>query len=654
MAKESKSAMERLKNRLYARGEVGNEIESRSPLSPGTAETPTSWKDSTPPDVKPIEEMKVPVGFEQPAFELPPEPAPKKRHMSFATKFFIGSVFFFLGAIGISALLFFGGINTTSPQNIDVQVVAPSLIDGGKEATLEVIITNRNTTTLNSAQMIIDYPSGARDSKDPTKTLTTQRIALGNIKSGEQVKRTVQAIFYGSEGTQEKFLARLEYTVAGSNSIFIKQGETAFTIGSAPVSLTVDAPAQATAGDQFSIDVTVRSNATTPVDNVAVEAQYPFGFSVASTKPAAGAGGTIWRLGKMGPGDSKVIHITGSIEAADHDERIFKFLVGSNADQTDPHVKIPFLTVPQTLTVEKPFIAGTIALDGKTGDTVTVEAGKSLQGTIEWANNLQEAVSNLELSLTLEGPALDKTSINAPNGFYQSNTNSIVWSSSGDGSLSSVAPGATGSFQFSFATLPPGANGTLITNPTITLTLHVQGTRQGQGGTSNPVASAATMKVTLASALSITSESFHNTGPFENSGPIPPHAETDTTYTITWTIKNSANTVANTIAQTVLPPYVKFVSAQDGSGITYDAASRTVKWALGDVKAGAGFTAPSRQASFQVTLTPSTSQVGKTPDLTGSTQVSGQDRFAQVTVGASAPAPTTHTSDGALDTVVSK
>lgn len=648
MAREEESGVDRLKKRLYTRVQKVKNLADRSPLSKSDIEAPTTWADIHPPpsaDPKDINPFQAPPPTLTPEVMTPVAPLHQKKSMTFATKFFIGSFVFFVAAIGASAALFFGGVNTTSPQNIDIQVITPSLVDGGKEATVEILITNRNTTPLELADLVIDYPDGARSVADPTQTLTHERISIGTIKSGEQLKRTVSALFYGSEGTSEVLAARLEYSISGSNSVFEKQGEANFTIGSSPVSLSIDSPAHATAGDQFSLDVTVRSNASTAVDNVAVEAQYPFGFSVAGANPQGTGNNTMWRLGTLQPGASKTIHITGSIDAADGDERVFRFLVGSNSDQSDPHVRVPFLTVPQTLTVEKPYITGTLSVEGKTGSTVAVAAGKTLQGTINWSNNLSDSVSDLELSLAFDGPALDKNSINSQNGFYQSNNSTLVWTSSNDGSLASVPPGGTGSFLFSFATLPPGAGNTLITNPTITLTLQVKASRQGDtsGGA---ISSAATMKVVLASQLSITAQSFRNSGGFSNTGPVPPRAETESTYTITWSVKNSANTVANGVAQTILPPYMRFVSGQGGSGITYDEGSRTVRWALDDIKPGIGYTSPARSASFQVAITPSTSQVGSVPSLTGTTLFSGLDRFAQVSIEASAAGPTTATSDG--------
>jgi hypothetical protein len=375
-----------------------------------------------------------------------------------------------------------------------------------------------------------------------------------------------------------------------------------------------------------------------------------------SATPSGIAGNTLWQLGTLAPGASQTIHIVGTVDASDGDQRVFTFLAGSNSDPTDTHVDVPFLTVPQTLTVEKPFVTGTITVNGQTGNNISVSPGSAIQGTVQWQNNLTDSISNLELDLSVSGPAVDPSTINSQNGFYQSSNSTIIWSPDRDPELASVAPGGSGSYNFSFNTLPPGAQNTLITNPTITLNLTVHATRQNDAGASNSVGSAASAQLTVASLLSLTAQSSRNSPAFINTGPLPPRAETGSSYTITWTLKNSANTVANTTVQAALPPYVNFIAAQAGSGITYDSASRTVTWSLGDVKAGVGYTSAAEQGSFQVMLIPSDSQVGTAPALTGPASASGQDRYAQVQVGANADGPTTQAVDvsPSMDTVQAK
>jgi hypothetical protein len=233
---------------------------------------------------------------------------------------------------------------------------------------------------------------------------------------------------------------------------------------------------------------------------------------------------------------------------------------------------------------------------------------------------------------------LDKTTVQAANGFYQSATSKIIWTKDQNPSLAYVAPGGTATLQFSFATFPPGTGGTVYANPTVDLNLTIHGVRTGAGNVPQQISSAASMEVTLASELSLTAQALHFSGPFQNTGPMPPRVEQTTTYTIFWTVKNSSNAIANANVSTVLPPYVNYVRGE--SGVSYDAGSRTVSWPVGELKAGVGYNLAARTAAFQVSIVPSVTQLSESPPLTGSALFTGQDRFAQVQVQTTAEAPT--------------
>lgn len=615
--------VDKLKNQLYSRKNEHQSMQDvRAPLTPSEAEAPMSWKGELRPTA--------PRAIVTPA-----------KGMGFALKFLIASVLFFVLAVAGALFFFFSGGNYISPQNIDLEVVAPTLADGGTTANLQFIITNRNTAELQLADLVIDYPEGTRDAKNPEKALSHERVSIGTIAPGRQVKLTSNVVFYGSEGSIQAVKAQLEYSVQGSNAVFTKNGETSITIGSSPVSVRVAAPQEAIAGQPFTVTVTVQSNGTEPVRDVMVQGQYPFGFSVNSASPRADSGSTVWRLGTMAPGTTQVIKINGTIDGQDGDERVFRFLAGSNKDQTASKIDVPFLSVPTTLTVRRPFISGTIAIGGQTGEKISAAAGKPLQGTITWQNNLSEAVSDVQVKVTLSGPVLDRSSIQPGSGFYQSSDSTITWTSAQDPSLANVPPGGTGTLQFSFGTLPPGSGGVVYTNPTVDVELSVGGVRTGQGDVPEEVTSAAKTQITLASAATLLAEALHFTGPFNNPGPMPPRVETITQYTIRWTVKNSSNAVAGASVSAVLPTYVTFIAAQEGSDLTYDAGSRTVRWNIGDLSAGAGYSTAARQGAFQIAFAPSASQVSYSPTLTGAAAFTGTDRFAQVTVNATAEAPTT-------------
>lgn len=630
MEERKKHSVEGLHDKLYSRIDPATvDPAERTPLSPDTSRPPVHWQDAeqTPPT----------------AYNL--SPMTRKRSMSLSMKFFLGSLGFFCVAALVAVYLFFSGGNSISPQNIDLTVVMPSVIDGGKTSGLQILITNRNQADLQLADLILTYPNGTRDPASPSQSFVHERQSIGTINAGQTVQRTAQAIFYGQEGQQQKVSVQLQYSVEGSNAIFERDASVTFTVGSSPVSISVSSPTEAISGQQFGMDITVQSNAPAALQDVVIQGQYPFGFSVANTSPQASAGGTLWRVGTLQPGESKVLHLTGSLDGQDGDSRVFYFLAGADADETDTRIPVPFLSVPQTLVVHRAFITGQISVNGQTGKTVSVPAGTQVQGSVTWTNNLPDPVSDVTLKLSLSGPTLNVGSISAPTGFYQSSDGTLVWSKDQESSLETVAPGASATLPFSFTTVSPGSGGTLYSNPNINLNLAIDGTRQGQTNVPEHVSSAASMQVHLASLVSLSAQVLHFSGPLSNTGPMPPLAGQTTTYTILWTVTNTSNTIANASVSASLPTYVNFVAAAPGSGVTYDSKSRTVTWTMGDIKAGTGFGSSARTAAFQVSITPSTSQRGQSPALVGASTLSGQDRFAQTQVSANAGSPTTQISN---------
>jgi hypothetical protein len=92
----------------------------------------------------------------------------------------------------------------------------------------------------------------------------------------------------------------------------------------------------------------------------------------------------------------------------------------------------------------------------------------------------------------------------------------------------------------------------------------------------------------------------------------------------------------------ILPDYVTYtgqVTPSDGS-VTYDDSTHTVTWTIGNVAAGTGSATKAQTAAFQVSFTPSDSQVGTSPVLVGNQTLTGTDRFTSTSVGMVAPALT--------------
>ena len=246
-----------------------------------------------------------------------------------------------------------------------------------------------------------------------------------------------------------------------------------------------------------------------------------------------------------------------------------------------------------------------------------------------WANNLDTKIADLEITAKLEGTIYSRSSVTAGGGFYDSNTATVFWDKRHQSSFGSIDPGQNGTVSFSFGTISVGTDPALWKNPSMIIHVSVHGKRLDEQGVYQDVTSTFTKEIKIASALGLLSRLSYGSGPLMNSGPVPPKAEVETTYTITWSLSNSSNSVSNAQVRAVLPSYVRFVGAVSPSSesVAYSSVGGEVVWNVGEMKSGVGFGTSPREVSFQIAFLPSVSQIGEAPIVIGEAVASGEDRF---------------------------
>ena len=424
------------------------------------------------------------------------------------------------------------------------------------------------------------------------------------------------------------------YGTGRSSTTFVKKSSYPLVISSTPLSVSVETLSETVSGKPLAFTLTVRSNATIPLNNIVLTSMPPFGFTeTGSSVPHTGSG---FFLGTMQPGATKTITLTGTLTGQDGEQRVFHFSVGTAKSSSDQTLAVSYMTQDASVTIVAPFITTTLALNGDTRPDLVITSGSRQSVILSYINTLLTSVTNASIVVALSGSAIDYNSIQTTSGFYNSTDHSIIFSKDTDPSLAQMAPGASGVGAFTFSTVP---STTSVLTPTVTFTISVSGTRVGQTNVPEAVNASVTKTVKVATIATLLASSLHSSGPFGNSGPIPPRTGQATTYTIQWNVRNSGSTVAGGTVSATLPSYVSYTGKTVGTGsFSYDEASRTVSWAIGDLTQGA-----SAQGAFQVSLTPSTSQRGTAPALTSQAAFSGYDRFAGVQVSASADPLTTET-----------
>ncbi len=576
----------------------------------------------------------------------------KNSSSSFFVKFFIGSVVFFIIAMSIGAYLIYNGDNIISANNIDITIDGPVTVAGGDPISFGVQVNNKNNIKLQTVDISVDFPAGTVDATDRSKELKQFRETVEDISPGGIGQKTVRAVLYGEENSKKEIIVNVSYRVAGSNAVFQKQKTYEILISSSPLSLSVSALKEITSGQELEFEVTLASNSADVIKNLLLRAVYPFGFTLTSTDVKTEGNGSTWKIGDIPPHGKKIIKFKGKLEGQDNELRVFRFTTGAQSLKKSGTIGTEYITVAKEISIKKPFISASIAFNDDTDDGIYIGAFNSpVKVTVSWFNNLSTSIIDGEIHLKLSGNAFDKVSVFPGDGLYRSADNEIVWNGITTPGLADIGAGGSGSVTFNFAPRDFNTPSRSVTDPSIALDVSVSGKRVSEANVPESIVSSAQRLVRISSQLSLSSmiaRSGISAGasgrPFENTGPIPPKAEKQTTYTINWVVDNTANTITGAEVRALLPAYVKWLNKVSPSGedISYDSKSGEVVWRVGNVDSHTAQSGHHRQVSFQIGFEPSVTQVGQSPLLVQDTTLTGQDDFTGATLTSTQPALSTN------------
>ncbi len=568
-------------------------------------------------------------------------PTMKKRTRSRLRSILLGGgvLFFLVAAILASTYLFFGR-NSISGNNITLLTHGPFAVGGGGKFDFTASLTNQNIVPIDSATLIIEYPVGTQSATDKGKSMVRDRKTIEHIGPGETLNIPLSAIVFGEENDEKDIRMTIEYRVQGSNATFYRDAAPLhFKISSSPVTMSLDAVKQITSGQNIDFAITISSNSPSPLEGLLLKADYPTGFSFTTSDPKPVSGEDTWLLSELKPGEKKVVHVTGLMSGKDPEKKTFHFSAGVPNDQDPYTLSSIFTTFTHEVSLEAAFVGLDMTVNGKGGDAVALSPREAALFEVTFKNTLPDTIYGTDIEVQLSGNAIDKSTVSAGSGFYDSSKNTITWDSAGTDGLKEIIPGGSNTVTFS---LTPSASDDTTRTQEVVATVNVKGRRVSERNVPQKLTSAISRSIKVESETTLSSQVFFGTGPFGNKGPVPPVAEQPTTYTVIMAYRNGANGVASAAVEAQLPQYVTWTEQTKtlAGKISYNATTRVMTWNIGDVDA-----AKVVGGAFQVSILPSVSQVSQVPALVLEQRARAKDRFTSTTLRATAPNLTTQLSD---------
>ena len=565
--------LENLKKKLYQKGrKFPNRLE-RETLRKEENEASPYWPKE---DLEKIDTGNFP----------PPSDGPFKRLKIFVYLLIV----FVVLAGGAAAYIMYSGGNIVSSSNVSIDANGPIYVDGGQPARFNFTIRNQNSVSLEAADLIFDFPANTYSAEGAS--LTRIRIPLEDLEPGAAINKSLDIVFFGLENEEKKIIANLEYRFAESNATFVKSKDYSVKISKAPLGLSLAAPKNAVSGQKISIKIAVISNSESAAKNLKMEMKYPPGFRFNNAEPNPSKGDNVWTLGDIGPSQKRDITVDGTIEGENSEERTFTAAVGTMGD--DGSLK-PFGTASEKVAIKKSPLNLSVSINGKDDSVNTANAGEMIRVDLGWVNNLSSSIKNVQIELEIKGEAYDQRSVSVTKGAYRSYDNKAVWNSASLKDLISIAPGSSGKAQLGFSVknpLPIYKQGDK--NFSVSVEAKIIGFGTSDEFENKQIEDSAKKEIKIGSRLQVAGKTLHYSGPFQNSGEVPPKIGTETTYTIVWSLANNANDLSGAKITASLPPYVskeRLVNPED-SDLQFDEKNATLTWNVGDVPAGTGIIMP--------------------------------------------------------------
>jgi hypothetical protein len=574
--KKDESALDSIEHELYDPRHVVPGTMVHQTRSSRMTDLPSSWGADTP--IIKIEQTE--------------------KGLSFGAKLLVAASIILFVSLSFTAWRVLSSRNIVSSANIDVTLGITPYIEGGEVTPLTVSINNRNSTAIESVTATLMYTKGS-GSQDETEKVNQKRD-LGTLAANAYSRQDFQVSVYGKESESRDITVKLEYKVAGSNATFSKTVTTAVVLKTSPIGIHIDGPTSLSSGQSATYTFTIKNNTSTTTADSVFALTLPSAFIVTETTPKS-TNGNVWHIDPLAPGDSKTITVSGSLTGTQGEISTLKAQVGSQG--TSPtNIGVVYESQTFDTLLKLSPLTLSIGVDTERGSADNLRYGDKTTLTLTYTNTSDQTVTDAQIQLSITGNAALYGQVNPDVGYYDSIAKTITWNKSSITDLAILAPHATGVFRVIIPIVLSGNN-----SPSLKLVLSGAGTAV----TKNDVTALVTKTLTVQGSVSITAATAYKNSQFKNNGPIPPIANTQTSYTA-HIVVSAQNALSNTKVSFVLPGYVTWLNASsDPTHISYDTRTRTVLWNVGSLDAG-----KTTFADIQISVKPSQSQIGSSPAIT--------------------------------------
>lgn len=522
-----------------------------------------------------------------------------------AALFLIGGIFWYFLSSG----------TPPSPESNNVLLIikGPSQVTSNNEAEYSIIYRNGENASLTSVSLEVLYPSGFTFKSATPAALSSSggSFNLAPVNPGGDGSVVIRGKMTGSTGEDKEIRARLRYRLSNFNSEFMVEQSIHTTILPPDLIMDIKGPVDVVNGQDNTFSVTFTNVTSQDFDNLAIQMEYPAGFTYTSSSIPATKSNNYWKLPKLATNSSASIDISGSFTGDNNEQKLVKAELGqviNNNFAPQLAASATFRIIPSSLKV---------TLSSEPGEVIKL--GDNINFRLNYVNQGNIGLNNLNIVVNLTGVALDYSRIQARDAIITGQT--ITWKAASMAGLSVLSPNEKGEITFSVPVKQEPASN--LKNQTVTASAVITSEEI------NRPTRAGLLELKLVSRLDLSVVGEYV------SGAAPMTVGQPTLFNLTFLLSNLSNDVSNAEvnASLPLPPSAwknVIIPESEKTRLSYDSNSGKIRWRLGTLPAFTGRYSTVAQVTFQVEVMPAEGDVGKAMPLLKDVKATGMDAFVLV------------------------
>jgi len=516
----------------------------------------------------------------------------------------------------------------------------PDEARAGETKSFHLVYNNNSRIVLEDANIEIHLPEGIFSQEEPEKRVISYN--LGEIPSRTSGEKEISLIVTGEPRTAKSISATFRYRPKTLSSTFVRKENKNILVTGSVFRFDLVHPNQVFPEQVFPLDVNWENLGQQEFNNIQIKPEWPEGLIVQESVPTAvSETGTVdaWSLGSLGPAAQGRVLIKCFVSGRAGETKKIVFNLGINKDNKF----YPLAKTEGYITL----VANPLSISSLVNnqDVLAVNLGDKLDFVVTYQNNYSSSLRNLVVTTKFIGDVFDFSTLKLSRGTYSSHLNTITWTGAHVPQLYVLNPGEQGTLNFSVKLKKDWSMESLAQkNIIMEVRTNIESSNIPEQMEVKEIPRGATINsIKLNSKTDLIIEDYFRDAASRlvNTGSLPLQVNRSTDFTIHWKIANSFNALKNVTVMTTLPTGVQFTGKVAGNyGVnppSYNAQNRVVSWELPLIPAGSGVIARAYEAIFQIRVTPSSSQLHQAVELTGKTELQGEDAFTMKKINLNYP-----------------